>query len=79
MENHRGSERPRIAVAKLKHTVDWETMDSTDVKLVILFAVKDADSGAGHIRVLAKISMLLVMMTLSKNYLMLIHKRNYTV
>ena len=49
----------RIAVAKLKHTVDWETMDSTDVKLVILFAVKDADSGAGHIRVLAKISIAL--------------------
>ena len=49
----------RIAVAKLKNTVDWETMDSTDVKLVILFAVKDADSGSGHIRVLAKISIAL--------------------
>lgn len=48
-----------IAVAKLKHTVDWETMDSTDVKLVILFAVKDVDSGSGHIRVLAKISIAL--------------------
>lgn len=49
----------RIAVAKLKHTVDWETMDSSDVKLVILFAVKDTDSGAGHIRVLAKMSIAL--------------------
>lgn len=49
----------RIAIAKLKNTVDWETIDSTDVKLVILFAVKDIDSGAGHIRVLAKISIAL--------------------
>jgi fructose PTS system EIIA component len=49
----------RIAVAKLSKPVDWETMDSSDVKLVILFAVKDADSGAGHIRVLAKISIAL--------------------
>lgn len=46
----------RIAVARLKETVDWETMDSSDVKLVILFAVKDVDSGAGHIKVLARIS-----------------------
>lgn len=49
----------RIAVARLKETVDWETMDSSDVKLVILFAVKDVDSGAGHIKVLARISIAL--------------------
>ena len=49
----------RIAVAKLKDNVDWETMDSSDVKLVILFAVKEADSGAGHIKVLARISIAL--------------------
>ena len=49
----------QIAVARLKETVDWETMDSSDVKLVILFAVKDVDSGAGHIKVLARISIAL--------------------
>ncbi|MGB3252532.1 MULTISPECIES: PTS sugar transporter subunit IIA [Buttiauxella] len=49
----------RIAVAKLKETVDWETMDSSDVRLVILFAVKEVDSGAGHIKVLARISIAL--------------------
>jgi fructose PTS system EIIA component len=49
----------RIAVARLSQPVDWETMDETDVKLVILFAVKDSDSGAGHIKVLAKISIAL--------------------
>lgn len=49
----------RIAVAKLKTPIDWEAMDSTDIKLVILFAVKDIDSGAGHIKVLAKMSIAL--------------------
>ena len=49
----------RIAVARLKDTVDWETMDSSDVRLVILFAVKEVDSGAGHIKVLARISIAL--------------------
>ncbi|HAU5703494.1 TPA: PTS sugar transporter subunit IIA [Citrobacter freundii] len=49
----------RIAVAKLKDNIDWETMDSSDVKLVILFAVKEADSGAGHIKVLVRISIAL--------------------
>jgi PTS system fructose-specific IIA component len=49
----------RIAVARLKETVDWETMDSSDVRLVILFAVKEVDSGAGHIKVLARISIAL--------------------
>ena len=49
----------RIAVAKLKTPIDWEAIESTDIKLVILFAVKDIDSGAGHIKVLAKMSMAL--------------------
>lgn len=49
----------RIAVARLKDTVDWETIDSSNVRLVILFAVKDADRGVGHIKVLARISIAL--------------------
>lgn len=49
----------RIAVARLRSPVDWESMDSTDIKLVILFAVKDVDSGAGHIKVLARVSIAL--------------------
>lgn len=48
-----------IAVAKLKTPIDWEAIESTDIKLVILFAVKDIDSGAGHIKVLAKMSIAL--------------------
>lgn len=49
----------RIAVAKLASPVEWETMDDSPVSLVILFAVKEADSGAGHIKLLAKISIAL--------------------
>ncbi len=49
----------RIAIARLHSPVDWETMDCSQVKLVILFAVKDIDSGVGHIKVLAKISVAL--------------------
>ncbi|KEA52550.1 DNA-binding protein [Mangrovibacter sp. MFB070] len=49
----------KIAVARLKETVDWETMDSSDVRLVILFAVKETDSGVGHIKLLARISIAL--------------------
>ena len=49
----------RIAVAKLASPVEWETMDDSAVRLVILFAVKEADSGAGHIKLLAKISIAL--------------------
>lgn len=49
----------RIAVAKLASPVEWETMDDSAVSLVILFAVKEADSGAGHIKLLAKISIAL--------------------
>ncbi|MEJ1267072.1 PTS sugar transporter subunit IIA [Pantoea ananatis] len=39
--------------------MEWETMDDSPVSLVILFAVKEADSGAGHIKLLAKISIAL--------------------
>lgn len=49
----------RIAIAKLKNSVDWETMDDSDVKLVILFAVRDVDKGSAHIKALAKISVAL--------------------
>ena len=34
-------------------------MDDSDVKLVILFAVRDVDKGSAHIKALAKISVAL--------------------
>ncbi|WP_236699770.1 PTS sugar transporter subunit IIA [Type-E symbiont of Plautia stali] len=49
----------RMAVAQLRHPVDWETEDEVAVRLVILFAVRNADSGIGHIKVLASVSVAL--------------------
>jgi PTS system fructose-specific IIA component len=49
----------RMAVATLRTAVDWETEEDVAVKLVILFAVRNADSGIGHIKVLARVSVAL--------------------
>ncbi|WP_277967241.1 PTS sugar transporter subunit IIA [Pantoea trifolii] len=49
----------RMAVANLRTPVDWETEEDVAVKLVILFAVRNADSGIGHIKVLARVSVAL--------------------
>ncbi|XXN66495.1 PTS sugar transporter subunit IIA (plasmid) [Enterobacter ludwigii] len=49
----------RMAVANLRTPVDWETEEDVAVKLVILFAVRHADSGIGHIKVLARVSVAL--------------------
>lgn len=49
----------KIAIGRLASPVDWETDDEVAVKLVILFAVKNADSGMGHIKVLASVSVAL--------------------
>ncbi|AHF77400.1 PTS system, IIA component [Sodalis praecaptivus] len=51
--------KTRIAVGRLRQNIPWETIDGTQVRLVILFAVKESDKNAGHIKMLAKISMAL--------------------
>jgi PTS system fructose-specific IIA component len=51
--------KTRIAIGRVKETIPWETIDGTQVKLVILFAVKTTDSDANHIKILSKISMAL--------------------
>ncbi|MGK3112655.1 PTS sugar transporter subunit IIA [Candidatus Pantoea formicae] len=49
----------RMAVARLRDPVDWETEEEVAVRLVILFAVRNADSSIGHIKVLASVSVAL--------------------
>lgn len=49
----------RMAVATLRTPVDWETEEDAAVKLVILFAVRNADSSIGHIKMLARVSVAL--------------------
>lgn len=51
--------KTRIAVGRLRQDIPWETIDGTKVRLVILFAVKEADKNVGHIKMLAKISIAL--------------------
>ncbi|WP_376766057.1 PTS sugar transporter subunit IIA [Acerihabitans arboris] len=51
--------KTRIAIGRVDGDIPWETIDGTRVRLVILFAVKDTDSDARHIKILSKISMAL--------------------
>lgn len=51
--------KTRIAVGRWRQNIPWETIDGTQVRLVILFAVKETDKNAGHIKMLAKISIAL--------------------
>ncbi|MTD41466.1 PTS mannose transporter subunit IIAB [Erwinia sp. CPCC 100877] len=48
-----------VAIATLKHSIEWETLDEKEVEVVILFAVKDSDANTTHILLLQKIAILL--------------------
>lgn len=48
-----------VAIAVLKDEIEWETLDDQDVKVVILFAVKDTDATTTHIVLLQKVATLL--------------------
>ncbi|MDW3030907.1 PTS sugar transporter subunit IIA, partial [Enterococcus faecium] len=45
-----------VAVAKLKNEVDWGSLDNQPVNIVFLLAIKEADKGNEHLRVLAELS-----------------------
>lgn len=48
---------PGAAVAVLEHEVEWESLDDTGAKVVILFAVgDDGDAANDHLRLLAMFS-----------------------
>ncbi|WP_426381634.1 PTS sugar transporter subunit IIA [Mammaliicoccus lentus] len=55
-----------VAIAVLKDEIEWETLDDQDVKVVILFAVKDTDATTTHIVLLQKIATLLARETFIK-------------
>ena len=48
-----------VAIATLKEGIEWETLDEQEVKVVILFAVKDSDANTTHILLLQQIAILL--------------------
>lgn len=45
-----------VAFAKLKQPVEWGSLDQKPVKFVFLLAIKAADKGEEHLRVLAELS-----------------------
>ncbi|MDM7113772.1 PTS sugar transporter subunit IIA [Klebsiella pneumoniae] len=51
-----GVSRTALAIGRTQHAIPWETMDGSDVRCVILFAVCQVDQNATHIRLLAQVS-----------------------
>lgn len=51
-----GVARTALAVGRTRHQIPWETMDGSDVRCIILFAVCLVDQNATHIRLLSQVS-----------------------
>lgn len=51
-----GVSRTALAIGRTQHAIPWETMDGSDVRCVILFAVCLVDQNATHICLLAQVS-----------------------
>ncbi|AVL81971.1 PTS sugar transporter subunit IIA [Klebsiella oxytoca] len=51
-----GVTRTALAIARTQHQIPWETMDGSDVRCIILFAVCLVDQNATHIRLLSQVS-----------------------
>lgn len=45
-----------LAIGRTQHQIPWETMDGSDVRCIILFAVSLVDQNANHIRLLSQVS-----------------------
>lgn len=54
-----GVARTALAIGRAQHQIPWETMDGSDVRCIILFAVCLVDQNATHIRLLSQVSGLL--------------------
>lgn len=51
-----GVSRTALAIGRTQHAIPWETMDGSDIRCIILFAVCLVDQNATHIRLLAQVS-----------------------
>ncbi|MFG1174003.1 PTS sugar transporter subunit IIA [Erwiniaceae bacterium CAU 1747] len=45
-----------LALGRTQHQIPWETLDGSDVRCIILFAVSLVDQNATHIRLLSQVS-----------------------
>lgn len=48
--------RTTLAIGRTQHQIPWETMDGSDVRCIILFAVSLVDQNENHIRLLSQVS-----------------------
>jgi fructose PTS system EIIA component len=48
-----------IAVGRTKGYLEWESMDGNPINIIILFAVKNADSTTTHIKLIQRVAVLL--------------------
>lgn len=46
-----------FAFAKLKESVDWNSMDGKPVKMLFMLAIPEKEAGTTHLRLLSKIAM----------------------
>lgn len=51
-----GVTRTALAIGRTQHQIPWETMDGSDVRCIILFAISLVDQNATHIRLLSQVS-----------------------
>ncbi|HBH15937.1 MAG TPA: PTS fructose transporter subunit IIA [Leclercia adecarboxylata] len=51
-----GVARTALAMGRTQYGIPWETMDGSDVRCIILFAVCLVDQNATHIRLLSQVS-----------------------
>ncbi|EOI1354192.1 PTS system fructose-specific IIA component [Citrobacter amalonaticus] len=51
-----GVTRTALAIGRTQYQIPWETMDGSDVRCIILFAVCLVDQNATHIRLLSQVS-----------------------
>lgn len=51
-----GVARTALAIGRTRQQIPWETMDGSDVRCIILFAVRPEDQNTAHIRLLAQVS-----------------------
>lgn len=55
----KGVKQTTVAIAKLAHSIEWETLDEGKVSVVFLFAVRDIDANTTHILLLQQVAILL--------------------
>ncbi|WP_077310654.1 PTS sugar transporter subunit IIA [Terribacillus halophilus] len=48
-----------IAVGRTQEYLEWESMDGNPINIIILFAVKNADSTTTHIKLIQRVAVLL--------------------